>query len=306
VALAAQPGVSWTVSRTPRDVSFATSTSVVVTVTNTSASAQIGCISIVVPGPEFAVGATSIASQPTPSRIWAVSHAPGGGGTIVTAQATNGGSTIRGGSKRDTVAVAVTVSGRVAGSHGWTAAAFGDTACLPSKALDLTAAFSVTVQPAPTPRPTPTPPPAPKPTPAPLASPRLLATPMPSASPPASPAPTAAVPVSSTRPVSASPGPLPPPRPSASPSLAPAWVADDDPFVVPVTHSAPGPMQVATTGDIGALMLQWGVPAVSLSVPGLLIVVVVLAQSFGGVAWLPFVRRWIGGFGIRRRDRRRR
>ena len=45
--------------------------------------------------------------------------------------------------------------------------------------------------------------------------------------------------------------------------------------------------------------IEWGVPAFVMGVPGLLLILVVLAQTLGGSAWLPLVRRRIGAFGIR-------
>ena len=46
-------------------------------------------------------------------------------------------------------------------------------------------------------------------------------------------------------------------------------------------------------------------PGLVLSVPGLLLVlVVILAQAVGAVAWLPVVRRRIGAFGLRGREAR--
>jgi len=58
-------------------------------------------------------------------------------------------------------------------------------------------------------------------------------------------------------------------------------------------------------GDVGVVGLSglviWAVPALVLSVPGLLLLLAVLAQAAGGLLWLPVVRRWLGGFGIRRR-----
>jgi Bacterial Ig domain len=49
------------------------------------------------------------------------------------------------------------------------------------------------------------------------------------------------------------------------------------------------------------VLLEWAVPALVLSVPGLLLLLAVLAQAAGGLLWLPMVRRWLGGFGLRRR-----
>lgn len=49
--------------------------------------------------------------------------------------------------------------------------------------------------------------------------------------------------------------------------------------------------------------IEWAVPAFALGVPGLLLMIAVGAQAIVGVAWLPFVRRWLGGVGFRRRVR---
>ena len=48
-------------------------------------------------------------------------------------------------------------------------------------------------------------------------------------------------------------------------------------------------------------MLAWSYPAVVMAVPGLLLVIAVLAQTAGALAWLPVVRRSLGGTGVRRR-----
>ena len=49
--------------------------------------------------------------------------------------------------------------------------------------------------------------------------------------------------------------------------------------------------------------LSWAVPSLVLAVPGLLLVLAVLAQAVGGVLWLPVIRRRIGSFGVRGRRR---
>jgi hypothetical protein len=43
------------------------------------------------------------------------------------------------------------------------------------------------------------------------------------------------------------------------------------------------------------------VPALALTVPGILLILAILAQTVVGAMWLPFVRRWLGAFGVRRR-----
>jgi hypothetical protein len=56
----------------------------------------------------------------------------------------------------------------------------------------------------------------------------------------------------------------------------------------------------ATLGFAGQLF-AWVVPGLLLTVPGLLVVVAVQFQILGGAAWLPVVRRRVGGFELRRR-----
>jgi hypothetical protein len=51
-------------------------------------------------------------------------------------------------------------------------------------------------------------------------------------------------------------------------------------------------------------LLTWAVPSLVMSVPGLLIVLVMLAQIGGAAAWLPIVRRTLGAFGVGRRGAR--
>jgi hypothetical protein len=48
-------------------------------------------------------------------------------------------------------------------------------------------------------------------------------------------------------------------------------------------------------------LIEWAVPSLVLGVPGLLLLLAITAQSFGGLVWLPLARRRLGGFGLRRR-----
>jgi hypothetical protein len=50
-------------------------------------------------------------------------------------------------------------------------------------------------------------------------------------------------------------------------------------------------------------LIDFAVPTLVLTVPGLLLVLAVLAQGLVGAVWLPFVRRWLGGFGFGRQRR---
>lgn len=188
-----------------------------------------------------------------------------------------------------------------------------------------------TPTPAPTPRSTPTLTPTPTPTPTiPLPTIPLPSMPLPtvSISPvPGLPTPT---PIASIGP-GTSPGASPSPSSSAGSSASPPPGASTDPSSTPgpgggpsVPPGSPGigggptsgrdgdftvgagglaPLDDLTGVDFAGLdaFIEWLVPALVLSVPGLLLLVAVLAQSLGGLLWLPFARRWLGGFGFRKR-----
>jgi Bacterial Ig domain len=190
--------------------------------------------------------------------------------------------------------------------------------------------------PAPTPRPTPTPTPRPilpLPTLIPLPSVPLPSIPLPSIVPlpTLTPVPTPApstrpsdgpAPTSSARPgPSDGSGPTPATSPSATddpgapagpvgssggsgsgsgvpPSGGAAASPPLDAFIVPVADAGAGVQLDA--GDVSLGGFEWAVPALVLTVPGILIVIAVLVQALIGLAWLPLVRRSLDG------DRRRR
>lgn len=77
----------------------------------------------------------------------------------------------------------------------------------------------------------------------------------------------------------------------------------DDAFLVPAD---PGSLSADAAGvDVAATMLghfgpaAWLVPGLAFSVPWLVVILTILAQVAGGLAWLPIVRRKIGAFGLR-------
>jgi VCBS repeat-containing protein len=207
-----------------------------------------------------------------------------------------------------------TSGGSFTGSRTFTYRAFDGAASSPTRTVTITVTAPA---PIPTPTPAPTPTPTPKPTPIqiptlpPLPTLPPVATPTPARAP--TPTPTASP---SPRPT-APPGPTeaprsgPTPTPSTgagggvgggptgptdggggAPSLAPPIVG---PFDAPA--SAPD-----VNVDLGSLTFdgfEWAVPALVLTVPGLLLMIIA-AQAMIGLAWLPVARRWLGS------DRRRR
>ena len=183
----------------------------------------------------------------------------------------------------------------------------------PTDGIAVAGAVTVTVivkeapTPGPTPGPTPTQTPMPTPTPSaprddseqPGRAPTPVATPRPESEEP-TPGP------------SPSPSPLASPTPSGSPR--PPVVPPPDP---PVDGGDPeGPWSIGSGEDgvdgtdlpianLTASLLglfgqafDWLVPGALVGMPGLLLLAAVFAQMFGAFAWLPLVRRKIGGFGF--------
>jgi hypothetical protein len=189
---------------------------------------------------------------------------------------------------------------------------------------------TATPRPSPTPTPTPTPRPTiipiptiiPLPTDIPL--PTILPTPKPSASPSDRPAPTQTARPTPSDGTAPTPTPVPTSTtgqpgtggsggggapggpvtshgtgasgPPASGGPAPSRPVDT--FVVPAAERAPEIAFDAGAASFGGF--EWAVPALVLTVPGVLIVLAVLAQAAIGLFWLPVIRRWLAG------DRRRR
>jgi Big-like domain-containing protein len=74
----------------------------------------------------------------------------------------------------------------------------------------------------------------------------------------------------------------------------------DGPFGIGAVDVGPT-FELGDAGFGGFGGIDWAVPALALTVPGLLLILAILAQTVVGVVWLPFVRRWLGAFGVRRR-----
>ena len=183
-----------------------------------------------------------------------------------------------------------------------------------------------TPTPPPPPTPTPTPPPPPTPTPPlpslPLPTLPLPTLPLPTIRPTLRPSLPPTLPPSQlpTLPPLSTPPPVQPtPSPSAAPGTsgapipagpvaspgspgAPAGGPPLDPFTVGGKPGAPlGGLVNVEVPTIGGV--EWAVPALVLTVPGLLLILAIAIQALvGGAVWLPFVRRWLG-FGLRRRRR---
>lgn len=185
-------------------------------------------------------------------------------------------------------------------------------------------AAASTPSPTPTASPTPTPTPLialptlalptllPTPTPTPTATPVPGATASPRPSPTATPSPSAqSSPEATTTPTQeASPTPSSGSDAADAPGVGGARTGDGtgggaapgDRFVLPAVDP-PDIDAILDASFSGFSGVEWAVPAFALGVPGLLLMLAVGAQTVVGAAWLPFVRRWLGGLGVRRHAR---
>ena len=67
-----------------------------------------------------------------------------------------------------------------------------------------------------------------------------------------------------------------------------------DPYVVGASVADDGPLGLANAA-LGKLNgIVWAVPSLALAVPGVLLLLAILAQVAAGAAWVPIVRRKLG------------
>jgi outer membrane biosynthesis protein TonB len=322
VVLGAQ--TEWGLTRSPAGFTAgATATIRLVATPGPTAADDLGCMTVTIP-PEFQVTSTAIIAAPA-GMAWVVTSS---GSTTVVAHAVGGGDRLLGASA-ESVTIGVTVTGTTVGSYAWTGDGDRAHSCQdgPDPAVSLSVAINAPPPPPPTPAPTPAPTPVPTPLPTPVPTPVPTAAPTPPPTPPSgatptpgpretpapadSPAPSAdpsREPAETPAPAD-SPGPSPTAAPSPPRGSGPGTTGPDDPDAPGVRFTIPafGPSNSTAQGHLSADSavqfsgaLDWAVPGLVLSVPGLLLVLTVVAQSFGALAWLPLVRRRIGGFGPRR------
>ncbi len=74
-------------------------------------------------------------------------------------------------------------------------------------------------------------------------------------------------------------------------------------WTIPVEESNPSLPHLAMDVLASLGVFAWAMPAATLTVPGLLLILVIGAQMMGAMAWLPVIRSKIGGFGLQRSRR---
>ena len=173
----------------------------------------------------------------------------------------------------------------------------------------MTVVPALVATPQPTATPPPTPPPTPTPNPTPTSTPSVRATPTPNP---------AGTPLATPEPTDDPSTPRPEPTPGrsgASPS-APAPSADAGggrpPLqLVPFDDATGGSAEdlaagLDVMGQLDAAFV-WFVPGAAVGVPGMLVILFVVLQAAGALAWIPAVRRMSGDDegGARRRQSKR-
>jgi hypothetical protein len=78
-------------------------------------------------------------------------------------------------------------------------------------------------------------------------------------------------------------------------------IQGDGPFALPAVQIDPFDDGFGGFGAFGGF--EWVVPAILLTVPGLLLIVAIVGQAAIGAVWLPMVRRHLAGVGLRRQRR---
>jgi hypothetical protein len=328
---------SWQVTRSPASFDAGDTVTIVVTATNTGGSGgndEIGCVRIQVPS-AFDVVSTSIVDAPS-GGPWVVSgsgtvsaHAVTGAGRL------NGGAD----NDRVRIGIRVTGTSPDAytwTANAFQNITCGDSFEQPHALTVTITGAAATPKPTPKPTPTATPKPTPKPTPNATPKPTPNATPKPtpnatpkptpnatpkptptrSANPGAGPTatPTARASAVTVPGASLAPGASATPQPPATPSPSPdsgvvALDGGDETDLPGADFQIPGIEQTGGSGNVVfadsdlfapfAGDFEWVVPGLVLTLPGLLLLLAVGIQALGAMAWLPLVRRRIGGFGPR-------
>jgi hypothetical protein len=109
-----------------------------------------------------------------------------------------------------------------------------------------------------------------------------------------------ATPTASLPAIPPSPGPTSSPTPSASPSEIPGIGGIGDPGNPFTPEGGVSSITGPHNGIFGALP-ELGIPVLIVGLPALALLLVLLAQGAVAAAWLPVVRRFMGGFGAMRK-----
>ena len=325
-AVPASAAVTWTLTASPLAATVGVATTFTLTATNLDALGDLGCVVVDVP-PNFSIATVALGGS-NAGNTWQVTRA----GNRVTANTTSGGDRLE---FTQWVWFTVRATPLTAGALTWPSIAYTAHGCNgPGSPLGvpptvIVTGAAVTPPPTPVPTPPPTPVPTPPPTPVPTVAPPPPSIPLPSSGSSATPTPSRS-PTGGGLPT---PSPSAPGRPgstpgaSASATAIPSASSDAGGGGGPAPSSSNGPtdpgsgrptavvptirfdeqhldLAGASIGLFGGVEI-WAVPAATIAVPGLLVLIWVVLQTAGAVVWIPAVRRLRGEDGPRDRKRHR-
>jgi hypothetical protein len=306
IPAATSAALLWTLEASPLTITANQSTTFTLTATNLDPLTELGCLEVDLPV-SFVIESLGMPIMVT-GDPWVSMQS----GNSVVVRSLSGGGRLE---IMQWVRFTIRAHATSAGLFAWPNHAHRQQDC--SGATEAGAALTVTVLPAVTPTPSPTPTPAPTGTPAPTA------TPTPTVTPTASPTPILPLPSVS---LPGLPSLLPSASPSATPTSSPTERSTPSPQPsgsgtavegAGPTTSDPGrgdggggsptgqsltvarpPDSLGDGGEVGVELLGlldadyvWFVPAASVALPGLLVILWVLLQGIGALAWIPAVRR---------------
>ena len=309
--LLATPGLAlgaadWSMTRSPSSIPKLSTATFTIVATNAGSENQataVGCINLAIPS-QFNVNSATVTNAS--GHSWTASFSNSGGpGTTVSVQATAANQRLTA-AAIESVTFAVNVTaGSNPGAHTWTGNAFNGHGCSGSYGEPIAVTVTITGAPAPTPVPTPRPTVRPTPVPTPVTG-----TPKPTpAGPGATPQQTqAATPDSSASetPTSSSQEPYVSPSASeAAPGQTPGGTGSAAPSPVLSLGHAPDEPIAPLSFDFAffGMQFEWFIPGLAIGVPGLLLILAIALQMVGALAWLPAVRRLLGGSDSRRAGR---
>lgn len=299
----------WTLVGLPLTATVNQSTTFTLTATNLDLLTELGCLEVDLPG-SFVIESLGT-PQASNGDAWQSYRT----GNAVIVHSMSGGGRLE---MLETVQFTIRAHATVAGAFTWPNHAHRQQDC--STADQIGVPLAVTVLPAilPTPTPTPTPAATPTPTPAPTATPKPAPTatpkPLPTIIPTLPPLPTLPLPTIDPGGLLPTPTPTITPRETATPEVSVSLEpSDGSAAAVPIPGlgggstggratltlvGGRGAEATAADTDVGVELFGlldgdfvWFVPAASVAVPGLLVILWVLLQTIGALAWIPAVRR---------------
>jgi hypothetical protein len=296
----ASAAMLWTLVAVPLTATVNVSTTFSLTATNLDPLTELGCLEVDLPA-SFVIDSLGTPAASNGDPWWSFQS-----GNAVMVRSLSGGGRL---AITESVQFTIRAHATAAGVFQWANHAHRQQDCSTTDqpGVPLTVTILPAPLPSPTPMPTPVPTATPKPVPTPVPTPRPTATPI-------LPLPSVGLPILTPTPLpTGTPGPSASPRPpDAGPTATPL---PSEGAALPTPGSRSGGGTVGTPAALSLARVRgteadgggpqvgvelfglldagyvWFVPAASVALPGLLVILFVGLQAAGALAWIPWVRR---------------